>query len=399
MVHRREVIDGAWLLSQDHSGIGATMNHVRVYQDNELVYDDLIPNGPYLSAYSSKDPDDCLWKAEWDNTCVEAFAAKVNEFTIVDGPSFPDGGRVIVTPADAEMAVSARTTLEMRFSQMPTVEVARGRLSKFGNAHGAKGQAMFGCSESALMVHNIGSSGEDGVGVHWEDDPDGACPTCPQDFSLRWDNLDPNDTVPVGAFVEFQATGQVGGEYDVELGSLRATRVSADRLDGPEITVDYSAIGSSTHRVVVLDDGAVVTVISGHTGPVVAQVVCDGIDWEPDPDGCGKGLAIIDDYTTACFRPWWPNDVQFNIPDGPSVVGDELRVLAENPDAEFQRLNSFSVLLADYPSMTIVEENAILPGSVIPAVSEWGVAVMVLMTMTAGSLVLRSPNKRYTGIQ
>lgn len=211
------------------------------------------------------------------------------------------------------------------------------RLSLFGQAHEALGQARFTAGAGNLIVSNIGSSGQDGVAIHVDDY---------DEFGVNWQPLDPLGTVPDGAFMEFSATGSVGAIAGQALGTLRITDIGAEL----EITADYSAIGSTSQRLEVLNGGVLVTTVTGHTGPI-AHVV----EW---PKGCGKGRAIIDDFSTACYRPCWPGPVSINIIGGPTVVGDTLRVLAENPSAEFDFLSSFTTQAADIPNVTISSESA-----------------------------------------
>jgi len=117
-------------------------------------------------------------------------------------------------------------------------------------------------------------------------------------------------------------------------------------------------VGSSTFRLEVYDHGALVGTVEGHTGTVAT--VTGG---SPDPIGCGKGLAIIGPDSTACFAPRWPDPVTFDIPGVGPIVGDEIRVLAEEPAGSFGGLQTFEIRVSGYPELDIVDEMIGEPGA------------------------------------
>lgn len=218
-------------------------------------------------------------------------------------------------------------------------DAARSTITAFGLQNTSLGMATISYDPVArrLPVGNLGSSGQDGVEVNLG---------VSEGFVLGWDPL----PLPApGATLRLSATGQLEGLPPQPMGTMI---IGPCMLPGcPQcvcITADYASIGSTTQRLEVYDQGRLVEVFTGHTG-MAASVP----EW---PTGCSKGPARIGPVRTSCYRPTWPNRVAISIGGGPTVMGDELRVLAENPSAPFQSLSSVSVQAGGLGMITLTDE-------------------------------------------
>ncbi len=212
------------------------------------------------------------------------------------------------------------------------------------------GNAKLDVTFDQLRVHRLDSSGNDGLSVHWEDDPEGNCPTCPTAFRSNWQPLDLTGALAPGSHIKFSATGKVNTIPGQNFGFLQVEKINGVEWD---ITADYP--GSPTHRIEIWNLGQLVTVITGHTGSV-ARVL------EP-PGGCKKELlTILDTTRTWCYWLEWPDLINFEILGNfksnskasgrDSVfVGDELAVLSEELAGELDYLETFSYTLKDIPEI------------------------------------------------
>ena len=336
------IVGGETVLEPDFSPLGASTYTVVALNQGVVVAQRSGLTGAVITHDSGAGIFGNLFKPKKTQTSCpkwnKAFVQGPVQVTIQSAPPvMADAIMILGDGLAPTCGVDFTSEITILASGVASFTLGDERLSLFGQAHQALGQALFTAGAGNLSVSNIGSSGLDGVAIHVED---------VDEFAAIWQPLDPLATVPDGAFLEFSATGSVGGMAEQALGTLRITDIGAEL----EITADYSAVGSTSHRLEVLDGGVLVTTVTGHTGPV-ARVV----GW---PKGCGKGRAVIDDFGTACYRPCWPGPVSINIIGGPTVVGDTLRVLAENPTAEFDFLSSFTTQAADIPNITIAVESA-----------------------------------------
>lgn len=229
------------------------------------------------------------------------------------------------------------SSFELTVRDHASLPVTGGAVQMFGQLHTILGDAVFEPDGETLSIDLLfGNSGDDGVSI----DAGQA-----ESFSVNWAPLDPFGDVPDGASFQVGATGSVGGIPGEPLGTLQVKDVGSEY----QITADYSPVGSTSHRLEVYDDGMLVQIVTGHTGPV-ARVP----QW---PSGCGKGRVIIGGGSTACYFPEWPTSVPIAIVGGPTVMGDQLRVLAENPSAPFDFLQTFSVVATDIPEITFTGES------------------------------------------
>ncbi len=183
-------------------------------------------------------------------------------------------------------------------------------LVRFGRPHTALGGAELHPDEDSLGLAELGASGGDGVSI----DLGAGVET----FDSTWKPLPLVGLSLAGSRIALSSRGSVVGEGDRDLGSLELVQV-----DGKvRVAADYSAVGSPTHRIVVLDHGTVVADVRAHAG-FVAHLTA----W---PTGAGKGRFTLPDLTrTPCYTLPLPPDTWIDVPGGPKVLGDRMLVLAE----------------------------------------------------------------------
>lgn len=182
-----------------------------------------------------------------------------------------------------------------------------------------------------LDVTGIGSSGQDGVEFAL-----GKAASCDVEF----DPIDPGGTAANGAFIEFEATGSVNGVTGHDLGQARFTK-SAGAIS---ITANFSAIGSPTELVQVLQGGALVANLPGQ-GPSVGTASAYPIR------GGKLGGA------TECIVSRFPAGTSFVIA-GNAYIGDELRILAQGVSSNIDSKSSFAVRLSGIGSLRVTDVDA-----------------------------------------
>ncbi|MCP3915857.1 MAG: hypothetical protein GY711_09895 [bacterium] len=210
----------------------------------------------------------------------------------------------------------------------------------FGNFHSSLGDADTSYSRDHLTVSNIGSSGCDGVSIDLGETTEG--------FSAV---LEPVDLSTDGNAIVVEASGSFGGVLNSPLGSAGCSN------SGGQIRAfaDFSAIGSSTVRIEVFNQGNFVGagVVQGG-GPVA--VVTAGPTAFPSIIGCGKlppdpPCFFVDLDNLGTITP---------LGLGP-LVGDQMRLLANNPSAPIDFLSEFRVLGTNLPSLVIRGEEFFPP--------------------------------------
>jgi hypothetical protein len=304
--------------------------------------------------------------------------------TLTGGPTVV-GDRLMIIPQaaldhpDPEPAIAAVdliTRLDVVASGVGTFDIHQTEVTRFHHDHLALGLARLQGSGSTLRVSNIGSSGEDGVKINFRDSRLPFFGTsyiqafgtsylprfgAPNRFSAHWQPLDPRGTVPAGSSLEIKVNGALRGSPEQCLGAVRIADI------GPtmEITADYTPVGVTSRRLVVLNNGVTVATVPGNTG-LVARVA----EW---PGGCGKvGPPVIIGPNPPIICIWvdWPLPIPINLglggglgaaSVGQTVMGTELRILAENAPAPADYLSEFEFRAAGIPEMVFYEETSGLP--------------------------------------
>ena len=133
-------------------------------------------------------------------------------------------------------------------------------LSYAGLSHTALGQAtLTEATDGALLVSNIGSSGQDGVSV--------ALPSDLTAWEAHWQPLDPLDALPVGAYVREALIGTGNGVVNGVLGTLQVTKAGTSNH---VVSADFSPLGASTYTVQAYRQGVLVAQATNQPGAALA---------------------------------------------------------------------------------------------------------------------------------
>ena len=254
--------NGTYVVVLDTSPMGATLNRLDIYDDGELVYSDMHPNGPLYTFFSSGGgtPPPIGVAAVWDATCV------VRPIDPNLWPIRTADGTVITSYDVIETYAYNPTTQPSFFSAVESLGADIGQETLFDevlvvldNPHEALGNARLGTPSAALRVSNLGSSGQDGVRVHLGEADSATVVFVP---------LDPQNTAPVGSTLTTSARGRLNGVDDQSLGEFVITKASDGTAHDFQLDVDFGQIGSPTYRLQLFQGGAPVLDLPGQTGIV-----------------------------------------------------------------------------------------------------------------------------------
>lgn len=204
--------------------------------------------------------------------------------------------------------------------------------------YGGLGEAVvtYDPSDSSLTVSNIGTTGEDGVSIYLEN---------AQRCDLEWNDLDPGETLPEGAYITVGALAIIDEWGILPTGTGLAEKGSS----GWEIFADFSEIGATTQTVEVRLGDSVVATVTGHTGPAATA--------EASPDGWGVEIH-------AAMTSMWRNPTEITIispKSSKSVTGDALHITAEDDTLEIDSISYIEIKAAYIPEITITEVSTLSP--------------------------------------
>jgi hypothetical protein len=215
------------------------------------------------------------------------------------------------------------TRVEMRASvpgSLHEFSIGDEAIELFGVPHRALGEAHMSASGGTLTVSNIGSSGKDGV---------------------RQDPLPPGTQGNLFEFADIQtATPSVLSVVSyLSLDGLPPGKpvtgsMYQDGVNPIELVVDFSAMGANTQTVELSLAGQLVFWQSGLAGVLASAPT--------PPDVCG---------TDRRNYVWvWTTPVAITISGGPTILGDELRVIPEAAGGldlpGFQEITASQILVA-----------------------------------------------------
>lgn len=213
-------------------------------------------------------------------------------------------------------------------------------LFRFGNRHTALGVTEFHSSPDGLTLSELGATGADGVSIDLG--------TGIETFETTWKPLPLVGLSLAGSEIHLASLGRFEGEDDRDLGTLRLRQT-----DGKvRVEADYAAVGSPTHRIVILDRGSVVADVRSHAG-IVAHLTA----W---PSGAGKGRFTLPDLSqTPCYTLPLPPDTWIDVPGGPKALGDRMLVLAEGAGS-VGGVSRFDLRASGLPTLSIADEQVTL---------------------------------------
>lgn len=345
----------------DFTSIGSTSSHVELFDPTGALIAQFDSTGPYgmiitdegvpalnvtASCEPNRDKVSVSWKVEEGTSRGAGTTTIIDQLTLT---SYPDVERVEVTALGVTSTIEHLSEVAMGGHDVGPITFERESL-QFGDVEvSTLGVAQMLGDAPNLAIDNIGSSGQDGVRLHVSKSA-----SDPTDvISIVWDPPDPCAGLPPNcdieeAHIECRSTGNLGGlPPGQDLGWMRiAQNTQPGDPNDKSITADYSAAGSASMQVEVYSNGVQLLAIPGMLPGEVARTT----DW---PKGCGKGRVNLGGQDTACYRACWPNDVSITIPGLATVLGDEIRVLAEGPAGPFEGLDSFTLLGAELHTLTV----------------------------------------------
>ncbi len=239
-------------------------------------------------------------------------------------------------------------------------------------AMGAATLAFDGMGENGrarLAISNIGSSGNDGVRNVVPR------PTTSMTVGLACPNM---AGAAIGTEVRIDMCGDNGpGGSTAIVSFLRLLGTGANEVTA---TISMAGVGTTMYTLKGLNaDGGVVKMLTGW--PSVPDFKSPRVDWEEA--SCG----IAPDGTPTVHYIM-TNPVPIVFPDGPVPVANvkEIWVMAENigPNAPTTQ-TEFNNFFTNTGPVQITLERI----SPIPAVSTWGVAMLTMLVVVAGTVVLR----------
>jgi hypothetical protein len=195
-----------------------------------------------------------------------------------------------------------------------------------GIRHTALSAATFQLLGSSLRIGNIGSSGQDGVSLATGVAGRAVLTLAP---------LEAGGPLANGAFLQLSAQGSVSGVAGQPVGNLRVTRTAT----GAVLLPNFSALGASTHRVQVFNQGALVLELAGYGGSVSTSTL-------PTSLGVADGG----------FFARYLGGTTFTV--GPAVAtGDEVRLLPEGAPLAVGYVSRVDLRASGIPSITIDAET------------------------------------------
>jgi hypothetical protein len=204
--------------------------------------------------------------------------------------------------------------------------------------------------QDGLIVSNLSSSGQDGVGI--------AMPGPASGLDVSWQNLDPSNALPVGAYVQSEMIGTPGGT--VTNGAMGATRVTKMGTNNYVVSVSFAPIGASTYTVQAYLQGVFVAQATNHVGASLAVAdswpysadtedgipICTGsLDWGKNQASVYLGSATVPVKCDQLFIT--PENVSFpSAPTAMQITASQVPVItitAENASLAYQGLTNTSL--------------------------------------------------------
>ncbi len=276
----------------------------------------------------------------------------------------PDGFCVQYRESDFELVC--------RLARLPDLCILSSSLHQFRNTpHTGLGAAHLqaGAAPDTLVVSNIGSSGEDGVRIDVGEQSSistggsGGEDVLTENVSLNFAPVPLELNVPGGGGggrIALHTTGSFlpPTQPPVPLGECSIDTESG--TDSVPMRCDFSDFGTSSARVVVLQDGVVVGqfVHGDPDRPFIVGRVHQSGPVPPALSGCGKlrSLPIPGGWGPPCFYFTFASQVEIRPPGapGPGLLGNECRILAEGAASPpVAGLYAFELKVTSVPSLTI----------------------------------------------
>lgn len=159
-----------------------------------------------------------------------------------------------------------------------------------------------------------------------------------------WSDLDADDSLPVGAYIESVATGDaLGSVTNGPLGSWRMTKLGTTNY---QVTADFSVLGAAHVTVMVFNGSNLVATAGGLSGPLCIVNGCVSDDhW---------GRPTTKPILGGALTLRGPKDVTLS--NGARCVGDRIAIVPEGAPL-ITSFSSVSVSASGVPSLHITDET------------------------------------------
>lgn len=183
-----------------------------------------------------------------------------------------------------------------------------------------------------LEVSQIDTSGTDGVEIELVNTTR---------WDAQWADIGESSSLATGAFVKTEILGTVDNVPSQPIGFSLAE----DLGDSVEFSANFSAIGSSTHSVLVFDGGPSGTLVASRTG--WSGPLFRGIKIKRDSHIRPGGINL--DITITRSR--------IALADGFQTDADYICIIPESPTSAVSKVSSVKLTAAHIPTVTIQEES------------------------------------------
>jgi hypothetical protein len=360
---------GEMPFTADMSPLGATRYSVLVLDGETQVGG--VTNQPDATFTLSGNPVSVAPSLRWDIQRYKCYIrVKVPKLPENPGPLIRlapglavNGDNVIILPENPSRTLGAQNSLLLTAIHPEPKFMLSEQLGFSANGHTGLGDGTLTARGGTLTVGNLGSSGNDGVSIDLENSLNFLASFAPIDFSAVQGPF-PHP------WIQASALGVLGAVPNHDLGSLRFTSVTSAVV---QVDADFTPVGASTHTIEIWQSGQLVRRITGHAGIVGTLNV-----W---PSGIGK-LGGVAPGSVSCFWATFPAGVRVNVAGGPTLDGDELRVLVENPSASIGALQRLQFQASGLDSFTL--ENEMRAPALTPRIAQ-------ISTVAGGNLRLTIP--------
>jgi hypothetical protein len=264
---------------------------------------------------------------------------------MADGSAFTQYDRVVHFGVDPRKEVTFRTAVESTAAKVPTSNLYDEFLMSFGLAHHALGAATLEAHGGVLTVDHLGATGSDGLAIDLG---------LGSGANLAFAPLDPSGSSPDGAYLRADLSGSRSGTPNLPLGTLQATQRGDAASGRLEVTADFAALGAAPHGFEVYRGGIRVATAVARTEAASAGGGSTVVIWP-------RSLAVL---PGSGFSLSWPVAVSIALPGGPTVDGDELRVLPEAPSGiTLDNISGLALRAGGLPQLTLtdVQTSSCLP--------------------------------------
>jgi len=318
-----------YIVSADFSASGASSYTVQAYLQGALVGQATGQPGtaiatagswPY-SADSEGDIPICTGSFDWGSNKTPVLLANTTTSVLCD--------HLFITPENVSLS-SALTAMQITAYQVPsfTITGENSSLVYQGLTNTALGNATIVKTNKTITISNLGSSGQDGVSILLGPG---------NDFAAGFQDLDPGNALPAGAYLQSQLIGSAGTVTNGLLGFEQVTKLGTTNYS---ISVDYSAMGSSSHTIQVFNGTVLVAQLTGQPSPLCATV-------KLPPGTCTINVELNMEWNKATL-------IALN--GGPAVLGTGILFIPESA-AAITAVTADQFLSANIPSLVITNET------------------------------------------